>query len=195
MTEEINFYKPKGEHGWMSNFWPSPIVLDGLEYASVEHYYQASKAKTLEQHEAIRTADTPLAAYRLGHHMPATDLLPMWETVKFGVMLRGLRAKFEQNPDLKAKLLATGSAVLHEDSPRDIVWGVQGLDMLGRMLMHLRAGFKGYDIRFVNGVPNFRHFCDRSGEFIPDAVFKEERCGKPCRNLTAINIYFGGERK
>ncbi len=53
-------------------------------------------------------------------------------------MKNGLRAKFTQNSDLKEKLLATGNAVLHEDSPTDMIWGAKGKDMLGKLLMQIR---------------------------------------------------------
>lgn len=54
-------------------------------------------------------------------------------------MLKGLRCKFRQNPDIAQKLLDTGSRSIHEASPVDEVWGVLGTDLLGRYLMLVRA--------------------------------------------------------
>ena len=61
------------------------------------------------------------------------------------VMGRGIalqaRAKFIQHPDLREKLLSTGDAILHEDSPWDKYWGYAkggGLDRLGKLLMQVR---------------------------------------------------------
>lgn len=34
----------QGEYRWLSNFWPARVVLDGVEYPTVENAYQASKA-------------------------------------------------------------------------------------------------------------------------------------------------------
>ena len=53
-------------------------------------------------------------------------------------MLTALRAKFKQNLKLKLKLLETGNAKLHEDSPSDMYWGVKGKDKLGKILMIVR---------------------------------------------------------
>lgn len=81
-----------------------------------------------------------------------------WNAVKYDVVKDGNRAKYEQNPDLKKLLLATGNAVLAEASPKDKIWGI-GLDaqtaastdmsewpgqgLLGLALMELRKEFSG----------------------------------------------------
>ena len=43
MTRQIKFYKSGDPHGWMSNFGRFPIMMDGLEWPTSEHYYQAQK--------------------------------------------------------------------------------------------------------------------------------------------------------
>lgn len=57
-------------------------------------------------------------------------------------MKKCLLAKFEQNYDLKIKLLGTGDAILIESSPRDEYWGSgkynMGKNKLGRLLMEVR---------------------------------------------------------
>lgn len=65
-----------------------------------------------------------------------------WEEIKEEVIKEGLYAKFSQNPDLREKLLNTGDAILHENSPRDKYWGVRGQDRLGKLLMELREKLK-----------------------------------------------------
>ena len=51
-------------------------------------------------------------------------------------------AKFNQNPDLLERLLATGEAKIVENSPVDYYWGVgldgSGQNMLGVILMEVR---------------------------------------------------------
>ena len=78
-------------------------------------------------------------AKRLGR----VELRSDWEEVKIEVMREVLRCKFSQNPDLKAKLIATGDAELIEGNNwNDRFWGVcrgVGQNHLGRLLMELRA--------------------------------------------------------
>jgi len=70
-----------------------------------------------------------------------------WAGFKLEAMRRALAAKFSQHDDLRAQLLATGDAVLLENSKKDSYWGVgadgTGLSMLGRLLMDLRDGLRG----------------------------------------------------
>ena len=71
-------------------------------------------------------------------------LRPDLEEVKVGIMEEIVRAKFTQNEDLKALLLATGDAYLEEDNTwHDTYWGVdartgKGQNHLGRILMKVR---------------------------------------------------------
>jgi len=143
---EINFYSKRGnEYGFLSNFWPSPMVIDGKEYPTNEHYYQSQKAVKPEQVEWIRNSPTAFLAMKAGRslRMEKGELQIHWELMKLDVMLKGLREKFKQNPDLRARLLATGDAVLHEDSPTDMVWGKKGRDALGILLMQVRRELRG----------------------------------------------------
>jgi ribA/ribD-fused uncharacterized protein len=127
--------------GWLSNMSPSPFDLNGKSWQTVEHFYQAAKSLIPEQSEAIRLADTPFLAKRLGGSR-ATTLRPNWDNLRTEVMQEAIRAKFTQNEDLRTRLLATGDAILVEGT-RDPFWGCgpdgQGLNQLGRLLMQLRA--------------------------------------------------------
>lgn len=139
MSGPILFYGKHNEYPEFSNFYVAPIELHGRQYSTVEHYFQACKAKTRGAHEKIRKASTPAQAKRLGREV---DLTPNWERLKTGFMLDALMAKFTQHPDLKQLLLSTGDRVIHEDSPTDAIWGWMGgsgQDLLGRLLMQVRA--------------------------------------------------------
>lgn len=52
----------------------------------------------------------------------------VWNGVRQIIAYEGLLAKFTQNPELKEKLKATGSAVLAECAIKDRIWG-NGLSM------------------------------------------------------------------
>lgn len=138
---DIFWFTRHGEYGWLSNFYRSPIEINGLTYSTVEHWYQSQKSVKPEEQEMIRNLATPKEAKFAGYHV----LLPIdWEDIKERIMLEGLRAKFSQHQDLLGKLLKTTGMRLHEDSPWDKYWGYangQGKDRLGKLLMQVREEF------------------------------------------------------
>jgi ribA/ribD-fused uncharacterized protein len=137
--EMILFYYPeKGAYKEFSNFYPSEIAIDGKNYPTVEHYYQACKATDKKKHEEIRRAKTPDETKKMAREI---KLPPDWHKIKFDVMYNGVYAKFTQNEDLKELLLSTGDKVLHEYAPYDMVFGLgdgKGKDKLGKILMEVR---------------------------------------------------------
>jgi len=136
--KKILFYGRKDGYGWMSNFERSPMTIDGIVYQTNEHYYQSQRSHVKELQEWIAAAPNPFAAMKAGRALRPEEETANWESIKFDVMLKGLRAKYTQNPTLKQKLLDTGDAYIHEDSPTDMVWGIKGKDMLGKLLMQVR---------------------------------------------------------
>ena len=134
-----------GKYAYLSNFFPSPFEVDGITFPSVEHWFQAYKTTDPAEFKAIATAETPGKSKRMGR---GCKLRPDWEEVKTDVMLGGLRHKFE-NPELRAKLLATGDEELMEGNTwHDNTWGncvcqkcqnIPGRNMLGMLLMELRT--------------------------------------------------------
>jgi ribA/ribD-fused uncharacterized protein len=58
-------------------------------------------------------------------------------------MIMGLRGKFDQNKDIRKKLLDTGNRELHEHTSRDKYWGdggakKTGKSRLGVLIMQVR---------------------------------------------------------
>lgn len=131
----IHFWGRDHPFEFLSNFHPSKIVIEEKEYDTVEHYYQSQKFKDTPYEEIIRKAETPAKTKRLAKRYPIRE---DWDEVKDEVMLKGLRAKFTQNPELKDKLIETGECNIHEASPYDLYWGEKGLDKLGKLLMKVR---------------------------------------------------------
>ena len=135
-----------GEYAFLSNFYPSPIVIkdgeDEFVAKTVEHYFQYMKTPSMEEGIAILEAETPGQAKRLGRKC---HLREDWEEVKDDVMLEALHEKF-QYPELRAKLLATGNEELVEGNWwRDTYWGVcegVGQNKLGQLLMKVREEIK-----------------------------------------------------
>jgi len=139
----VKFFRPNsGKYALFSNFSESTIVIDGLSYPTVEHYFQSQKFSDLQYREKIRNAPTPNVAKILGN----SKKLPIrsdWDTYRNKVMMVALTAKRDQNAEFRRLLLSTGSRLLIENSPYDYYWGCgrngTGNNMLGTMLMRIRA--------------------------------------------------------
>lgn len=144
---EINFYFRKQPYGWLSNFWRAKQEVDGKMYDTNEHFYQAQKANKKVIREWIAAAPTPYLAMMAGRSLrEGKELRDDWDGFKkIGTMAKGLKAKFSQNKNLKRKLLSTGNAILHEDSPDDMFWGKKGSNWLGILLMGIRDELKIYN--------------------------------------------------
>lgn len=131
------------ENGFLSNFYPSQIVINGLVYSTVEHAYQAAKCKHSVDADRIRKSTSPGVAKKLGRRVVIRD---DWEKVKTDVMFELVHEKFKQNKELRDLLIATGTAELKEGNWwGDTFWGVDdktgvGENHLGRILMMVRAG-------------------------------------------------------
>lgn len=138
----INFYSTTGEYGCFSNFSRHAVFLKGKRWPTSEHYFQAQKFAGTPHEEDVRRCARPAEAAAMGRDRK----LPLrrdWESVKEGVMMEALRAKFTQDEELKATLLGTGDAVLVEHTANDSYWGDggdgRGKNRLGHLLMQLRA--------------------------------------------------------
>jgi ribA/ribD-fused uncharacterized protein len=139
----IEFYSKTPEYKEFSNFHMVSLNLEGREWPSAEHYFQAMKFyENPEYQETIRKAKTPAVAKRLGK----TRDVPIrsdWNTYRDTVMYIALKEKFsERHPELRGKLLKTGDAVLKEASPMDNYWGIgrskKGKNKMGILLMKVR---------------------------------------------------------
>lgn len=138
MSAEIRFYSRRTPYFQFSNFYYAPMTIEGKNYPTTEHYFQAVKYINPIHQEKVRTAKTPGEAKILGRKFP---LRPDWEEVKENVMRTALEAKFSQHEDLRDLLLGTGEAILIEWSPSDKYWGAHkngGSNRLGVLLMELR---------------------------------------------------------
>jgi hypothetical protein len=150
MANVINFYSVSDEHGCFSNFAPYPIRIDGSRWPTSEHYFQAQKFHDQGHREAIRKANSPMIAARMGRDRKK-KLRRDWESTKVSIMTAAVRAKFEQHEELKAILLGTGDAKLVEHTENDDYWGDggdgSGKNMLGQILMRVRTALREADRR------------------------------------------------
>lgn len=138
----------KGENAFLSNFYDAPVCYDGITYKNSEAAFQAQKTENREDRFAF--ADLSARdAKRLGR---STKLRKGWSDMRVYIMSEIVHAKFEQNPDLAEKLLATGNDVLIEGNTwNDKFWGVdsrtgEGQNMLGNVLMGVRTTLRREDM-------------------------------------------------
>lgn len=143
MTRVINSFR--GEYHFLSNFYPCTVILDDMEYSSVEHAYQAAKTLDLEVRRKIKEAPTPGQAKKLGGHLKLQMSVPAWNTLKVKIMYDLLQQKFS-DPILSKKLVDTDDAELIEGNWwNDTFWGKcggVGDNRLGILLMMIRGMLK-----------------------------------------------------
>lgn len=141
MSQIIHFYSVHDEYGCFSNFAPYPIRLDGKLWPTSEHYFQSQKFEDKAHQDAIRKANSPMIAARLGRDRKK-KLRRDWESVKVSIMTKAVLAKFSQHEELRTALLDTGDAKLIEHTENDSYWGDggdgSGRNMLGQVLMRVR---------------------------------------------------------
>src|SRR5688572_20978776 len=96
--------------GWPSQWHPSPFRVDGVPYNCCEQYMMAEKARLFGDAAAlgkILASESPRKQKSLGRKV-ANFESERWNAVCRDVVYRGNLAKFSQNDDLSAVLLATG---------------------------------------------------------------------------------------
>lgn len=148
-VREIRFYRANEKpYGALSNLYRRAIVFEGLVFLTAEHAYQAGKARDQKVRDWILSAPTPALVAMAAHGLYKWDIVPNWSEIKFERMRQVLHAKFSQHGDLRELLLSTGEARLVEagrvNNPVNRTWGEvngKGLNMLGVLLMELRAEF------------------------------------------------------
>lgn len=139
----------------LSQWYDCYFEVDGVQYHTTEQYMMAGKARLFGDEETLREI---MAAYhphdykKLGRKVRNFEPEP-WDSKKFEIVVKGNKAKFSQNLDLKEFLLSTGDAILAEASPYDKIWGIgldreialngtiehwQGENLLGCALMEVR---------------------------------------------------------
>ncbi|MCM2411383.1 NADAR family protein [Streptomyces sp. RKAG290] len=154
--------RPDGAIGasCLSQWWPSPFTVDGVTYASAEHWMMAGKARLFGDAEAAAravAARSPAEAKKVGRLVRDFDDA-LWQRERYGLVVRGSVHKFGQDPALREFLLGTGERVLVEASPMDRIWGIglaaddpraedpaswRGLNLLGFALMDARDELRG----------------------------------------------------
>ncbi|MER7399653.1 NADAR family protein [Streptomyces sp. NPDC000151] len=138
-----------------SQWWPAPFEVDGVRYATAEHWMMAGKARLFGDRQAwqrVLRAGHPKQAKDAGRAVRGFDD-ETWQRHRYDLVVEGSVRKFGQDAALRDYLLGTGQRVLVEASPLDRIWGIglaadderaadparwQGLNLLGFALMEAR---------------------------------------------------------
>ena len=126
----VCFHNPDEDNGYLSNWYPSSFTVDSVAFSSMEQFMMYRKAICFGDEavaaQILSTSDVAKIK-SLGRQVSNYDE-SMWNGIRQIVVYEGLLAKFSQNEELKAKLKATGNAVLAECAVKDRIWGI-GLSM------------------------------------------------------------------
>jgi len=162
LEKPVLFSQPgedKGEFRTFSNQADYPIQIEDVRYPSVEHYYQAQKAKEFGDDEVYKKIlETPSgkAVKALGKKVK-NFVKELWDGKRLDIMMRGVKAKFVQHPELQKQLQETGDKPIGEADARNSFWGIgtsenteksndptkwKGQNRLGKIIMALRDEFK-----------------------------------------------------
>lgn len=140
---QIFFYEQ--EFYIFSNFSSFKLNWKGYDWMTSEHAYHSEKfedenilkqlKETRSAHDAFKFAVANKNKYKKN-----------WDDIKLSVMKEILRAKVEQHPYVKKKLLESGNKELIENSWRDSFWGwgenKNGQNHLGKLWMEVREEIK-----------------------------------------------------
>lgn len=159
MNNIICFHNPDEENGYLSNWYLSDFMYNGIKFTSMEQfmmYYKAVEFNDLAiAGKILKTSDVSKIK-RLGREVHNFNE-SVWDLVRCYIVIEGLKAKFMCNQTLLQSLLSTGDALLVECAVKDRIWGAgismtdpnrfnpecwKGQNLLGKCLMvareHLR---------------------------------------------------------
>lgn len=126
----IGFHNPDEEYGFLSNWYLSDFIVDGIHFSSLEQYMMYQKAVHFQDEitasKILSTTDVA-EIKQLGRQVSGYDE-NIWNGIRQIVVYEGLLAKFSQNNELRKLLKDTGNAILAECAVKDTIWGI-GLSM------------------------------------------------------------------
>ncbi|HBV84229.1 MAG TPA: DUF1768 domain-containing protein [Lachnospiraceae bacterium] len=159
MKKVVCFHNPEEINGFLSNWYLSDFCVDKISYSSMEQYMMYQKAllfHDMEIAEQILNTSNVGKIKALGRSVQHYED-GVWNGMRQIIVYQGLSQKFQQNIELKEKLLATQEHLLAECAVQDKIWGIglsmkderrlypeqwQGQNLLGFALMCVRSTLK-----------------------------------------------------
>ena len=157
MMAYISFTKTELPYGWLGNMFAAPITYNGQIWRTSEALFQALRFEDVTIREMIRNEKSPMSAKMVTKpkEVKMKRVVELMSEEDIENMRMCLRIKFEQHSDLREKLLTTGDHIIFEDvskfknKARHKFWGavltdngLDGQNMLGKLLMELREELK-----------------------------------------------------
>ncbi len=126
----ICFHNPEEENGYLSNWYLSNFVIDGVLFSSMEQYMMYKKAMCFDDEKVAREIleMKDVAKIKALGRQVSNYNDSIWNGMRQIIIYEGLIAKFTQNEILKEQLKSTGDAILAECAVQDKIWGI-GLSM------------------------------------------------------------------
>ncbi len=151
MKEDIEVIGPfENEYEFLSNFY---VEQSGK---TLEHYYQAAKAKNTKDYMTVFNTESPGKAKRKGRNIQCRE---NWEQAKYWIMHSLVMFKFLSDPILMEKLINTkDKEIIEINRHHDNIWGdcicdrckeKEGKNWLGEILTDVR----NY-VRMVSVIPS-----------------------------------------
>ena len=160
----ICFHNPDEPNGYLSNWWYSSFIVNGITFNSSEQYMMYCKAITfgdMETAQQILKTRSFSKMKALGRAVQGYDD-SVWSSVRYNVVKQGVLQKFIQNPELAHQLISTGDNVLAECAVKDRIWAIglsmtdpkrfdigswRGQNLLGKILMEVREELRSMGFR------------------------------------------------
>lgn len=150
----ISFRKTTEKFGGLSNMASGyPIVVNKIFIRTSEALYQALRYSQYPEIQKEIIAQTSPMTAKMKSKKCRDKTREDWDNIRVHIMRWSLRVKLLQNKDTFGKLLLeTGNSPIVEESSKDIFWGaklidnrLEGMNVLGRLLMQLREEYKQYN--------------------------------------------------
>jgi ribA/ribD-fused uncharacterized protein len=132
----------RDKYEFLSNFYTSPIVIDGVMYNTVENAYQSFKTNDFKLKTEISKL-TPGQAKKAGKKIESSKSFnyKKWESIRVRLMTSLVTEKFHQNPLLAVKLKQIKGPIEEDNTWGDTFWGICdgfGDNNLGKILEKIR---------------------------------------------------------
>ena len=147
----------QSHHAFMSNMYPCEIKVNDITYKSAEHFYSADLARYHSRNDLIQPIVEAQDGYAAKRIVRNIKLAENWQEEKIKTMRKIIEMKFEQNDNLRDRLLGT-KGYLYEATKSDLDFAcgytlsqakeikkdsLKGKNLLGSILCEYRDNIKG----------------------------------------------------